>query len=45
MLIHSDTTVGSVPTCLDIRFVAILGKEVPGQLPGILGLGLRAILI
>ena len=45
VLRHSDMTVGSVPTWSDIRVIAILGMEVPGQLPGILSLGLRAILI
>ena len=38
-------TVGLVPTLSDVRAVVILGMEVLGQLPGILGLGLRAILI
>ena len=45
MLSHSDMTVGLVPTLLYIRAISILGMEVPGQLLGILGLGLRAILI
>ena len=45
MLSHSDKTVGLVPTWSDIRAIAILWMEVPGQLLGILSLGLRAILI
>ena len=45
MLIHSNVIVGLVPTLFSIRAISILGMEVPGQLPGILGLGLRAILI
>ena len=38
-------TIGLVPTRSDIRAIVILGMKVPGQLQGILGLGLRAILI
>ena len=38
---HSDVIKGLVPTLSDIRVDAIL----PGQLPGKLSLGLRAILI
>ena len=34
-----------VPTWSDIRAISILGMEVHGMLPGILGLGMRAILI
>ena len=42
VLSHSDMTVGLVPTWSDIRAIAILGMEVPSQLPGKLSLGLRS---
>ena len=45
VLSHSDVTIGLVPTWSDIRSISILWMEVPSQLPGILSLGLRAILI
>ena len=42
---HSDMTVGLVRTWLYIRDIAIFWMELPGEVPGKLILGLRAILI
>ena len=42
---HSDMTIGLVPTRWDIRAISILEMELPSEVPGILGLGLRDILI
>ena len=45
MVSHSDMTVGLVPTSSDIRAIAIIGMELLGELPKILGLGLRALVL
>ena len=45
VLSHSDMTVGLVPTWSYIRSIAILGMELPGEVPGKLNLGLRVVLI
>ena len=41
----SDVSVGHFDLVLDIRATAILAMEQPGEVRGILSLGLRAILM
>ena len=41
----SDVSAGHSDLVSDIRATTILGMELPGEVPRILGLGLRAILI
>ena len=41
----SDVSAGHFDLVSDIRATSILGMELPGEVPGTLNLGLRAILM
>ena len=41
----TDVHAGHSDLVLDLRATAILGMELPGEVPGILSLGLRVILM